>query len=219
MYHHCDLSGEVLTLPVGKVVCVGSNYQRHIQEMGSATPVEPVLFIKPSTALCALSSPLTLPTQFGVVHHEVELAILIASPLTDASEAEVSQAIAGYAVALDLTLRDLQAACKKSGQPWDKAKGFDNACPISGFIAADKIAFDPQAVDLQLVVNGIVRQQGNTRDMIHRIIPLISYMSRFFTLQPGDIVLTGTPEGVGPLLAGDQLAVTFADHIFSTRVN
>ena len=218
MYQHHNWQGALLDFPVSKVVCVGSNYAKHIKEMGSATPEEPVLFIKPESALCDIRQPLVLPQGLGSVHHEVELAILIGSTLRQATEEHVAKAIAGYGVALDLTLRDLQGKLKKVGQPWEKAKGFDNSCPISGFIPAADFAADPQNTDIALKVNGECRQQGSTSDMIHKIMPLIAYMSRFFTLRAGDVVLTGTPEGVGPLVSGDNLEVSFDGRSLSTRV-
>ena len=170
-------------------------------------PEEPVLFIKPETALCGLRQPLAIPSDFGSVHHEVELAVLIGATLRQATEEHVRKAIAGYGVALDLTLRDVQGKMKKAGQPWEKAKAFDNSCPLSGFITT-----------LGLSVNGEQRQQGTTADMIHKIVPLIAYMSKFFTLKAGDVVLTGTPDGVGPLQSGDELTVTFDGHSLTTRV-
>ena len=218
MYQHHNWQGALLDFPVSKVVCVGSNYAKHIKEMGSATPDEPVLFIKPESALCDIRQPLVLPQEFGSVHHEVELAILIGSTLRQATEEHVTKAIAGYGVALDLTLRDLQGKLKKAGQPWEKAKGFDNSCPISGFIPANEFSGDPQNSPIALKINGEVRQQGSTSDMIHKIVPLIAYMSRFFTLRAGDVSLTGTPEGVGPLNSGDELEVSFADRSLTTRV-
>ncbi len=218
MYQHRNWQGELLNLPNGKVVCVGSNYAKHISEMGSITPEEPVVFIKPETALCDLGQPLSLLQGFGDIHHETELAVLIGHPLQQATEQQVLPAIAGYGVALDLTLRTVQAGLKKKGQPWEKSKGFDNSCPVSGFIPAAEFSGDPQQTDLRLEINGDIRQSGNTRDMIHKIVPLIAYMSRYFTLRPGDIILTGTPEGVGPLNSGDRLTVSFGDHSIETRV-
>ncbi|BDH45505.1 isomerase/hydrolase [Salmonella enterica subsp. enterica serovar Choleraesuis] len=218
MYQHRNWQGALLELPASKVICVGSNYAKHIQEMGSAPAEEPVLFIKPETALCDLRQPLVLPEGLGSVHHEIELAVLIGSTLRQATEEHVAQAIVGYGVALDLTLRDVQGQLKKEGRPWEKAKGFDNACPISGFIPAAEFSADPQDTPLSLTINGQVRQQGTTADMIHPILPLIAYMSRFFTLRAGDVVLTGTPEGVGPLHSGDELVVSFNQHSLSTRV-
>lgn len=217
MYQHHNWQGALLDYPVSKVVCVGSNYAKHIQEMGSAVPEEPVLFIKPETALCDIRQPLVLPQGLGSVHHEVELAVLIGATLRQATEEHVEKAIAGYGVALDLTLRDVQGKMKKAGQPWEKAKGFDGSCPISGFIPVAEFG-DPQNVDLSLTVNDEVRQQGNTRDMITPILPLISYMSRFFTLRAGDIILTGTPQGVGPMNSGDMLKVSVNGKTLTTRV-
>lgn len=218
MYQHHNWQGALLDYPVSKVVCVGSNYAKHIQEMGSETPDEPVLFIKPETALCDLRQPLVLPQGMGSVHHEVELAVLIGATLRQASADHVERAIAGYGVALDLTLRDVQGKLKRAGQPWEKAKGFDNACPLSGFIPVAEFNSDPQNISLSLKVNGEMRQQGNTADMIHKIVPLIVEMSRYFTLKPGDVILTGTPEGVGPLLSGDDLEVEFNGQVVKTRV-
>jgi len=218
MYQHHNWQGALLDYPVSKVVCVGSNYARHIQEMGSATPDEPVLFIKPETALCDIRQPLVLPQGLGSVHHEVELAILIGATLRQATEDHVRKAIAGYGLALDLTLRDVQGKMKKAGQPWEKAKGFDNSCPISGFIPVESFEGDAQNSILTLKINGDVRQQGSTADMIHNIVPLIAYMSRFFTLKAGDVILTGTPEGVGPLASGDALELGLNNLTLSTRV-
>lgn len=218
MYQHRNWQGALLDYSVSKVVCVGSNYAKHIKEMGNATPVEPVIFIKPETALCDLRQPLSVPSAFGEVHHEVELAVLIGATLKQANEEHVAKAIAGYGVALDLTLRDLQAKLKKAGQPWEKSKGFDNACPLSGFIPVSEFSADPQNVELKLVINGEVRQHGSTADMIHKILPLIAHMSQYFTLRAGDVILTGTPEGVGPLHSGDTLEVSLAGQSISTRV-
>lgn len=122
MYQHHNWQGALLDYPVSKVVCVGSNYAKHIKEMGSAVPEEPVLFIKPETALCDLRQPLAIPSDFGSVHHEVELAVLIGATLRQATEEHVRKAIAGYGVALDLTLRDVQGKMKKAGQPWKRLK-------------------------------------------------------------------------------------------------
>ncbi|MGE4878923.1 fumarylacetoacetate hydrolase family protein [Yersinia enterocolitica] len=217
MYQHRDWQGALLDFPVNKVVCVGSNYAEHIKEMGSITSVEPVLFIKPETALCDIRQPVAIPKEFGAVHHEVELAVLIGTPLKQANEDRAARAIAGYGVALDLTLRELQARLKKAGQPWEKAKAFDGSCPISGFIPVAEFG-DAQQAELSLSINDEIRQQGNTRDMITSILPLICYISRFFTLRPGDIILTGTPQGVGPMASGDMLKIGLNGKTLSTRV-
>ncbi|MFU2317493.1 fumarylacetoacetate hydrolase family protein [Rahnella sp. PCH160] len=217
MYQHRNWHGALLDFPVNKVVCVGNNYADHIKEMGSQVSTEPVVFIKPETALCDIRQPLAMPKGLGSVHHEIELAVLIGTPLKQATEDRVANAIAGYALALDLTLRDLQTTFKAAGQPWEKAKGFDGSCPISGFIPVSEFG-DAQQADLRLAVNGQTRQEGNTRDMLTPLLPLIAYMSRYFTLRAGDIILTGTPQGVGPLKAGDEIVATLNGKSVSTRV-
>jgi len=217
MYQHRDWQGALLDFPVNKVVCVGNNYADHIKEMGSQVSAEPVVFIKPETALCDIRQPIALPTGLGSVHHEVELAVLIGTPLKQATPDRVANAIAGYGLALDLTLRDLQSQFKAAGQPWEKAKGFDGSCPMSGFIPVSEFG-DAQQAELRLLINGELRQEGNTRDMLTPILPLIAYMSRFFTLRAGDIILTGTPHGVGPLKAGDEICATLNGKDVTTRV-
>ncbi|WP_230852758.1 fumarylacetoacetate hydrolase family protein, partial [Citrobacter amalonaticus] len=171
MYQHHNWQGALLDYPVSKVVCVGSNYANHIKEMGSVTPDEPVLFIKPETALCDLRQPLVIPTDMGSVHHEVELAVLIGATLRQATEEHVRKAIAGYGVALDLTLRDIQGKMKKAGQPWEKAKGFDNSCPLSGFIpVATILCFSFLGFD------GIASLSEETKDA-ERVIPKAIFLT------------------------------------------
>ena len=217
MYQHTDWQGNPIDFPVGKVVCVGQNYAAHIQEMGSVAAAEPVLFLKPDTALCDLRHPLTLLQGYGEVHHETEMAVLIGATLQKVSPAQAMLGVAGYGLALDFTLRELQSECKRTGRPWEKAKAFDGSCPVSGFIPASDIS-EPMTVAFSLTVNGELRQQGNTGRMLTPVAELISYMSRFFTLKAGDVILTGTPEGVGPLLVGDVLNFTFAGRTLQTRV-
>lgn len=210
-YQHLDLHGQPLALPVGKVVCIGQNYQDHIAEMNSKTAPDALFFLKPATALCHFQSPLAIPQDRGAVHNETEIAVLINKPLTAVTADQVQQAIWGYSLALDLTLREVQAEMKKLGRPWDIAKGFDRACPVAGFVPATQVA-DAQALTFSLDVNGVRRQTGDAALMIRSIAQMISEMSYWFTLQPGDIVLTGTPAGVGPLLVGDQLQLTLDNH-------
>ncbi|WP_159567532.1 fumarylacetoacetate hydrolase family protein [Budvicia diplopodorum] len=217
MYQHRDWQGDLLELPVGKVVCIGKNYSDHIKEMGDNAPKQPLLFIKPETALCDIKQPIAIPDGFGSVHYEVELAVLIGLPLKNADEARVANAIVGYGIAIDLTLRDLQSELKKAGEPWEKAKAFDASCPISGFIPAGQFG-DAQQASLSLSINGEMRQRGNTKDMITPILPLIAYMSRFFTLRPGDIIITGTPSGVGAIEHGDSFSVSLNGKEIASRV-
>lgn len=218
MYQHKTRCGDTIALPVGKVVCIGQNYQDHIAEMKSQVAVEALFFIKPATALCELIKPVAIPTQHGAVHHETELAVLLQRPLKDATVEQVQQGIWGYSLALDLTLRDVQQQLKQLGRPWDIAKGFDGACPVGPFLPQAEIKH-PQQLDFRLTVNGVLRQSGTTATMIRGIHQMISEMSHWFTLQPGDIVLTGTPAGVGPLQPGDELHLQLADKLnLTTKV-
>ncbi|HRF63433.1 MAG TPA: fumarylacetoacetate hydrolase family protein [Candidatus Competibacter sp.] len=216
-YQHHNLDGSLLDLPVGKVVCIGRNYLEHIRELNNVTPETPILFMKPSTSLVALDEPIHLPAGRGECHHEVELAVLVGRELRNASTETARQAVAGYGIALDLTLRDLQNELKKKGHPWETAKAFDGSCPLSPFLAPEALP-DPQATDLALQINGQLRQRGNTQQMMVSLFELMAYISTHFTLQPGDVVLTGTPAGVGPLQSGDKLMLSLAGHDFAARV-
>lgn len=205
-YQHI-LDGKTLDLPVGKVVCVGRNYAEHAKELNNPVPTSPILFIKPSTALVRLEGGFVIPKDQGECHHELEMSVLIGKPLKNADVATVKAAILGYGIGLDLTLRDLQNRLKEKSHPWEVAKAFDGACPLTAFVAAEKIG-EPEQADIALSVNGAVRQTGNTSDMITPVFALIAFMSRHFTLLPGDVIMTGTPAGVAALHAGDQVQVT-----------
>jgi 2-keto-4-pentenoate hydratase/2-oxohepta-3-ene-1,7-dioic acid hydratase in catechol pathway len=196
--------------PLGKVVCVGRNYLAHIRELNNPVPEQPVLFIKPASAVVDMHDPLRLPP--GDVHFETELAVLIGRSLTRASEAEVEASIAGYGLALDLTRRDLQSELKQNGLPWEVAKAFDGSCVLSEFVTPEQV-HDVDTLSFTLSLNDELRQRGDSRMMRHGIAELLSHMSQHFTLDPGDVVLTGTPEGVGPLCRGDRLHFTL-DHRF-----
>ncbi|OED45142.1 isomerase/hydrolase [Endozoicomonas sp. (ex Bugula neritina AB1)] len=209
-YKHRWISGDPINLPVGKVVCVGRNYAAHIAELGNVTPEAPVLFIKPTTALMPMELPIPLPANRGEVHHEAEIALLINSKLSNASESECAAAVLAIGIGLDLTLRDLQSQQKNKGLPWEIAKAFDNSCPLSGFVAKKHVgAFDD--IEFSLSINGELKQQGHSSNMLTPIPKLLSTISQHFTLVPGDIVLTGTPEGVGPLQPKDRLELQFND--------
>ncbi len=216
-YQHRYLDGGPLDLPVGKVVCIGRNYLDHIRELNNAVPETPILFIKPATALLGLDQPIRLPAGRGECHHEVELAVLVGRELCNADAATARNAVAGYGIALDLTLRDLQNELKKKGHPWETAKAFDGSCPLSPFLKPGALA-DPQATELTLRINGELRQRGNTGQMMVGIFELMAHIATHFTLQPGDVVLTGTPAGVGPLRSGDALVLGLAGHEFAARV-
>ena len=211
-YQHLWKDGTPVHLPLGKIVCIGRNYAEHAWELNNPVPSEPLLFIKPSTAATHITRPLELPRDKGQVHFETELAVLIGRPLTNASASEAELAILGYGLALDLTLRDLQTKLKEKGHPWERAKAFDGACPLSPFVPADNL---PRGnIHFTLDVNGHRQQTGDTRDMLNTIVPLIAHMSSPFSLLPGDVVLTGTPKGVGPLESGQTLSLELEDVLF-----
>ncbi|CDI01350.1 conserved hypothetical protein [Candidatus Competibacter denitrificans Run_A_D11] len=216
-YQHRSMDGSPLGLPPGKVVCIGRNYLEHIRELGNAVPETPILFIKPATSLVQLADPIQLPTGRGSCHHEVELAVLVGRKLQNVDASTARQAVSGYGIALDLTLRDLQNELKKKGHPWELAKAFDGSCPLSPFLSPTGLP-DPQAINLTLYINGELRQEGNTGQMMLGIFDLMAHISNHFTLLPGDVVLTGTPAGVGPLQSGDQLILGLAEHHFTAQV-
>lgn len=203
-YRHRWIDGSDIDLPVGKAVCVGRNYAEHARELGNAVPAEPLLFMKPASAMVGLDAPLSLPADQGEVHHEIEMAVLVGERLRRADPDTCRQGIRGYGLGLDLTLRDVQNRLKEQGHPWEKAKAFDGALPLSGFVDARGISIR-QTLDVTLFINDAVRQHGHTGQMLVPTFELVSLISHHFTLEPGDLVLTGTPSGVGPLRSGDQL--------------
>ncbi|GLS82677.1 fumarylacetoacetate hydrolase family protein [Paraferrimonas haliotis] len=197
-----------------KVVCVGRNYAEHARELNNEVPTEPLLFIKPTTALVDFESTIVLAEHQHALHYETELAILIGSPLKNADTERVERAIAGVALALDLTYRDLQTELKTAGHPWEKAKAFDGSCPITPFGSPTLVNLEQ--VQFCLTVTGKLQQSGDSSKMITPILPLIAYVSRHFSLCAGDIVLTGTPAGVGQLTAGDKLHVEMPKLVSAT---
>lgn len=193
-----------------KVICVGRNFAEHIREMGGADiPAEPTIFIKPNSAISFGDSSVFIPECLGLLHHEVELCCLIGRTCKDTDDDGAASAISGYAVGLDLTLRDRQLASKKEGGTWDLAKGFDGSTPIGGFVPSNAVP-DPSDLDISLRVNGELKQNGNTSYMIFSPPRIISFVSHFMTIEVGDIIMCGTPEGVGPLADGDRLLAEIA---------
>jgi 2-keto-4-pentenoate hydratase/2-oxohepta-3-ene-1,7-dioic acid hydratase in catechol pathway len=204
-----------LTLPdgqsvrPGKILCIGRNYAEHVREMGdvAAPPAEPVVFLKPSTALVPDGGTVVLPRQSADVHHELELVAVVRTAGRHIAEADALRHVAAYALGLDLTARDLQAQAKASKGPWSIAKGFDTFAPLGPLLPADALG-DPQSVEIALAINGETRQRGTTGDMIFSVARIVSFLSSVFTLEPGDLIYTGTPEGVGPVRDGDTLVAT-----------
>ena len=215
LYAGLNLSGQKIPLddvrllapviPRSKVVCVGKNYAAHAAEMGGEVPEEPLIFLKPNTSVIGPGDPIFYPKQSEDVHYEAELAVVIGRICRDVAVEDVAKVIFGYTVANDVTARDLQA---KDGQ-WARAKGFDTFCPLGPWIETD---FDPGNVDVTTRLDSLgggdeLKQNGNTSDMFFKVPEIIEYISSFMTLLPGDVILTGTPDGVGPMFPGDKVSV------------
>jgi 2-keto-4-pentenoate hydratase/2-oxohepta-3-ene-1,7-dioic acid hydratase in catechol pathway len=216
-YQHRFVDGSSAALPVGKVVCVGRNYAAHARELGNAVPETPILFLKPATAMVPLQPGFGIPAGRGECHHETEISVLIGKRLKNAGRVEIEAAIAGFGIGLDLTLRDVQNELKKKGLPWEVAKAFDGAAPLGPFFRPEVFG-NVDASEFTLTVNGAERQHGFTRDMITPVYALIEYITTIFTLEPGDVILTGTPEGVAALHTGDRLVLALRDQHFETTV-
>ncbi|KHO21393.1 fumarylacetoacetate hydrolase family protein [Mycolicibacterium setense] len=192
-----------------KVICMGKNYEAHAAEMGAVAPEDPVIFLKPNTAIIGPNVAIQLPADANPVHHEGELAIVIGRPCKDVPAARAAENILGYTIANDISARDQQA---KDGQ-WMRAKGHDTFCPVGPWIVTD---LDPSDLEIRTEVTrgnagsagGEVRQRSRTSLMIHDIGAIVEWVSAVMTLLPGDLILTGTPEGVGPIEDGDTVSVT-----------
>lgn len=197
---------------VGKIVCVGQNYLKHIEELDSVKSKDPLLFFKPSTSILHEGEAIHLPDFSNDIHHETELALLIGKRASNIPVTEWKDYIEGVGIALDLTLRDVQNKAKKNGHPWAVCKGFDGSCPISDFIPFGRVR-DIQDLEIELNVNGEQRQNDHTGNMIWSVAELLVYITSIFTLEPGDVILTGTPKGVGPISSGDKLHARLADFV------
>lgn len=183
-----------------KILCVGRNYAAHAKEMGNEVPAEPLLFLKPHSALLAPGGTIVLPRESTKVEHEAELAAVIGRRAKNVRAEDALSYVYGYTAAGDISARDLQ---KSDGQ-WSRAKGFDGFCPV-GPVVETELA--PTDLRIACRVNGAIRQDGRTAQMVFDVPALVSYASRMMTLEPGDLLLTGTPSGVGPLVPGDRLEI------------
>lgn len=188
-----------------KIVCIGRNYAEHIKEMGGANaPTDPTIFIKPNSSIAFCKNDISIPSSLGLLHHEVELCCVLGSVGRDIPKEEVSKKIVGWGVGVDFTLREMQAAAKKSQGPWALSKGFDDAAAFGKFISASDVK-DPNSLRITLDVNGVMRQDANTREMIFSPEDIVSFVSRFMTIESGDILMCGTPAGVGGVEDGDKV--------------
>ena len=189
---------------IGKIVCVGRNYTDHITELGNEIPEKPLLFLKPSSAVIFSGEDIKYPEFSKEMHHEVELVLLIGKEVKNASEDESEKAIAGYAVGLDMTLRDVQNELKKKGHPWTLAKCFDTSAVLSDFISSRNYELTLEE-EISLSVNGELRQKEKLKKMIFSPSKLVQYISTMMKLERGDLIFTGTPAGVGKVNRGDTL--------------
>jgi len=184
------------------ILCIGRNYAKHAKEMGSAVPTEPMIFMKPESAL-NLSGQMIYPEFTSDLHYELEVVIEINKTVNRITKEEANQCYDRIGLGIDFTARDIQKKCKEKGHPWEKAKAFDHSAPLSKLVSKED--YDLSKLNFKLWHNENLVQDGNTQDLIFDFDYLISYASQFFTLQKGDLIYTGTPEGVGPVKKGDIL--------------
>ena len=212
-------ANERLRASIGKVVCVGRNYAAHAEELGNEVPKAPILFIKPASSVVSIRQGVVRPNPalYGETHYEAELCVQLAADLSAATIEEAKQAIGGVTLGLDLTLRELQAELKEKGHPWERAKCFDGACVLGDWL-------DPQVfgdftdVHYQLTINNALKQDGDSALMLFPVYELLVNISHAFSLQAGDVIMTGTPSGVGALQAGDQLSLKLGAHEWQAEV-
>ena len=212
-------ANERLRASIGKVVCVGRNYAAHAEELGNEVPKAPILFMKPASSVVSIRQGVVCPNPalYGETHYEAELCVQLAADLSAATIEEAKQAIGGVTLGLDLTLRELQAELKEKGHPWERAKCFDGACVLGDWL-------DPQVfgdftdIHYQLTINDALTQDGDSDLMLFPVYELLVNISHAFSLQAGDVIMTGTPSGVGALQAGDQLSLKLGAHEWQVEV-
>ena len=197
-------------LRIGKLVCLARTYKKHAEEMKSSVPEDPLLFLKPASSVIFDGESIVFPEMSNCLHHEVELGVVINDKCKNISKESALDYVLGYCLCLDITARDIQSVAKKNGWPWSIAKGFDTFAPISNVVLKDEIS-DPNNLDICLKVNDEVRQSSNTGNMAFSVEKIIEYISKIMTLEPGDLIMTGTPEGVGEIKKGDVLEADLGD--------
>ncbi|MGO1250061.1 fumarylacetoacetate hydrolase family protein [Psychrobacter sp.] len=205
--------------PIGKVVCVGRNYAAHAHELGNEIPTTPLLFIKPASAVVSIRQGIIRPNDqvLGDTHYEAELCVQLANDLSAATLEEAKQSIGGVTLGLDLTLRDLQSELKEKSHPWERAKCFDGSCVLADWLAPQAFG-DFSNVEYQLYINNELAQDGDSALMLYPVYELLVNISHAFSLQAGDVIMTGTPSGVGVLHAGDQLKLALGAHEWKAQV-
>ncbi len=205
-----------LNLPIRNIYCIGRNFADHAKEMNADTPSVPIVFLKPTSSICYDGDTISIPPQSNNVHHEAEIVIAIGKSGKNIQAESAPAYIEGIGVGIDFTARDLQSEAKKAGLPWSVAKGFDGFAPISSFKPISD--FRNTTIDLELTVNEQLRQSGNSDQMIFSFEQLVAYLSTIFTLQPGDLIFTGTPAGVSAVGSGDLVTAKLPQHNLSVSV-
>lgn len=205
-------------LTYGTVYCIGRNYTEHIEEMKSSRTKDPVVFLKPRSSIIHNSGTVLIPQQSTDVHHEAELVLLIGNEGKNLSADNAMEIVKGVGIGIDFTARDLQSDAKKNGKPWTLSKGFDTFAPV-GNIEELNNTIDPDNLNISLTVNDITKQSDSTNLMIFSVREIVSYLSRQFTLTPGDLIFTGTPKGVSPVTSGDRVRATLGDVLSSITVH
>ncbi|HRH10884.1 MAG TPA: fumarylacetoacetate hydrolase family protein [Bacteroidia bacterium] len=196
-----------------KIICIGRNYAEHAKEMKAELPKEPVFFMKPDTALLK-DADFYFPGFTTDLHHEIELVLKVCKAGKHIDEEFAGSYYDEIGLGIDFTARDIQAKCKEKGLPWEKAKAFDNSAPIGRFVKKSEL--QENNIDFELKVNGVVKQKGNSKDLIFSFNKVIAYVSQYVSLRVGDLIFTGTPEGVGPVLIGDKLEGSLNGESFLT---
>lgn len=195
-----------------KIICIGRNYLKHVREMDSPVPQEPIFFLKPESAIIKKNKPFFLPDFSKEIHHEVELVLQISRLGKNIAPEFAHRYYDEIGVGIDFTARDIQRKCKENGLPWEIAKAFDGAAPLGKFVKKETLG-NVANIDFKLEINDRTVQHGNTRDLIFPFDELIAYVSRFLTLKTGDLIFTGTPEGVGPVKRNDELKAYINDEL------
>jgi len=198
------IKNSIVELSVGKIVCVGRNYVAHAEELGNEVPAFPLIFLKPASVLIQSGENIIYPDYSSEMHHEVELVLLIGKTIKNADNKTSEEAIAGYAVGLDMTLRDIQSELKKKGHPWTLAKVFDTSAVISDFILKEDYQLKGSET-ISLSIDGEIRQNSSLSNMIFSAPKIVNYISSKMTLEKGDLIFTGTPAGVGAVSRGDKI--------------
>ncbi len=207
-----------LDIFVNNVFCIGRNYALHAKELGNKVPDEPMVFLKPNSSICFHGDLISLPPVSNDVHHEVEMVVAISKKAKNIQPKDALDYVAGIGVGIDFTARDLQQKAKNAGHPWTLAKGFDGFAPIGNFIKLRE-QISVTGLPISLTCNNEIRQEGNTSDMIFPVEQLIAYLSNHFTLSEGDLIFTGTPDGVSKVSSGDKIKAVLGDGLSGLEVS